>query len=118
MLEYYLHKLCKWPDTNNMKFIAIKFELLLYGKELEIKSVTTYKSHDDSNVNDKEQVSDLAIMTNTATFTLIRNIVNTLRGCTVDKASVPIGVGHSLPDVNVYTISKFLPSSFVLDNFF
>ena len=60
-----------------MKFNANKFELLGYGKEQEIKSATTYKSHDDSNINDKEQVSDLGIMmSNTATFTFhIGNIV-------------------------------------------
>ena len=64
-------------DTNNMKFNDNKFELLRYGKEPEIKSVTTYKSYDDLNINDKEQVRDLGIMmSNTATFTLhIRNIV-------------------------------------------
>ena len=74
MLQNYLHKLCKWADTNNMKFNAIKFELLRYGKEQEIKSATTYKSYDDSNID--EQVRDLGIMkSNTATFTLhIRNI--------------------------------------------
>ena len=27
-----LHKLCKWADTNNMKFNANKFELLRNGK--------------------------------------------------------------------------------------
>ena len=60
-----------------MKFNATKFELLRYVKEQEIKSATTYKSNDDSNINDKEQVRDLDIMiSNTATFTLhIRNIV-------------------------------------------
>ena len=60
-----------------MKFNANKFELLRYGKEQEIKSSTTYKSYDDSNIDDKEQVKDLGIMmSNTATFTLhIRNIV-------------------------------------------
>ena len=59
-----------------MKFNANEFELLLYGKEQEIKSATTYKSY-DSNIDDKEQVRDLGIMmSNTATFTLhIRNIV-------------------------------------------
>ena len=67
----------KWANTNNMKFNAKKFELLRYGKEQEIKSATTYKSYDDSNIDDKQQVSDLGIMmSNTATFTLhIRNIV-------------------------------------------
>ena len=37
-----------------MKFNVNKFELLGYGKEQEIKSATTYKSYDDSNIDDKE----------------------------------------------------------------
>ena len=54
-----------------MKFNANKFEFLLYGKEQEIKSATTHKSYDDSNIDDKEQVRDLGtMMSNTATFTL------------------------------------------------
>ena len=59
-----------------MKFNANMFELLRYGKEQEIKSATTYKSYDDLNNDDKEQVRDLGIMkNNTAIFTLhIRNI--------------------------------------------
>ena len=42
-----------------------------------MKSATTYKSYDDLNIDDKEQVRDLGIMmSNTATFTLyIINIV-------------------------------------------
>ena len=77
MLQNYLHKLYKLADTNNMKFNANKFELLRYGKEQEIKSATTYKSYEDSNIDDKEDVKDLGIMmSNTSTFTLhIRNIV-------------------------------------------
>ena len=76
MLQNNLHKLYKWADTNNMKFNANKFEPLRYGKEQEIKSATNYKSYDDSNIDDKEQVRDVGIMmSNTATFTLhIRNI--------------------------------------------
>ena len=77
MLQNDLHKLYKWAYRNNMKFNANKFELLRYGKEQEIKSATTYKSYDNSNIDGKEQVRDLGIMmSNTATFTLrIRNIV-------------------------------------------
>ena len=76
MLQNDLHKMYKWADTYNMKFNANKFELLQYGKEHEIKSATTYKSYDDSNIDDKEPVRDLGIMmSNTATFTLyIRNM--------------------------------------------
>ena len=47
MLQNDLHKVCKWADTNNMKFNDNKFELLRYGKEQEIKSATTYKLYDD-----------------------------------------------------------------------
>ena len=77
MLQNDLHKLYKWADRNNMKLNVNKFELLRYGKEQEIKSATTNKSYDDSNIDDKEQVRDLGIMiSNTATFTLhIRNII-------------------------------------------
>ena len=59
----------------------MKFELLRYRKEQEIKSETTYKSYDDSNIDDKEQVIHLdIIMSNTATFTLhIRIIVQKAR---------------------------------------
>ena len=71
MLQTDFQKLFKWADTNKMKFNANKFELLRYGKEQEIKSATTCKSYDDSNIDDKEQVRDLGIMmSNTATFTL------------------------------------------------
>ena len=81
MLQNDLYKLYKWADTNNMKFNANKFELLRYGKEQEMRSATTYKSYDDSNIDDKEQVRDLGIMmSNAATFTLhIRNIVKKAR---------------------------------------
>ena len=47
MLQYDLHKLCKWADAYNMKFNANKFELLRYRKLQEIKSAITYKSYDD-----------------------------------------------------------------------
>ena len=40
-----------------MKFNATKFELLQYGKEQEIKTSTTYKSYDDSNIDCKEDAS-------------------------------------------------------------
>ena len=45
------------------------------------KIYNTYKSYDDSNIDDKEQVRDLGIMmSNTPTFTLhIRNIVKKAR---------------------------------------
>ena len=62
MLQSDLHKLYKWVDRNNMTFNENKFELLRYGEERELKSTTTYKSYDESNIDDKEQVGDLGIM--------------------------------------------------------
>ena len=58
MLQDDLRTVYKWADTNNMKFNANKFELLRHGKEQEIKSSTTYKSYDNSNIDDKEQIRD------------------------------------------------------------
>ena len=60
MLQKDLHPLYKWADTNSMKFNANKFKFLRYIKKQEIKSAITYKSNDDSNIEDKEQVRDLA----------------------------------------------------------
>ena len=70
MLQRDLYKLYKWADTNNMKFNTNKFKLLRYGKEQEIKSTTTYKSYDGSNIDDKEQVRDLGLMMSNARATL------------------------------------------------
>ena len=106
MLQNNLHTLYKWADTNNMKFNANKFELLRYGNEQKIKSATTYKSYDDSNIDDKEQVRDLGIMmSNTATFTLhIRNIVKKAR----DKMGWALRVFHSWKRSLMLTLLKSL----------
>ena len=90
----------KWADANNMKFDAKKFELLQYGKQQEIKSATTYKSYDDSNIDDKKEVSDLRIMmSNTATFTLhIRKQLKGQRqdiGMGVESVSVARALSHA-----------------------
>ena len=65
----------------------------------EIKSATTYKSYEDSNIDDKEQVRDLGIiMSNTATFTLhIRNIVEKNRPdrMGVESVSVVEALSHA-----------------------
>ena len=106
MLQNDLHKLYKWADTNNMKFNANKFELLRFGKEQEIKSATTYKSYDDSNIDDKEQVRELFIMMiNTATLTLhIINIVKKAR----DKMGWVLRVFQSLMRCLMLTLLKSL----------
>ena len=72
MIYYYN---CKWADKNNFKFNANKFKLIRHGNEQEIKSATTYKSYDDSNIDDKVEARDHRHNHDTATFTLhYRNI--------------------------------------------
>ena len=77
MLQKDLHNLYKLAYTNNMKLNANKFEILRYGKQQEIKSAPTFKSYDDSNIDDKGQVRGFGIlMINTLH---IRNIVKKAR---------------------------------------
>ena len=52
MLQKNLDNLFKWADASNMKFNANKFELLLCGKEQEIK-IKEFFINSFSNVNDK-----------------------------------------------------------------
>ena len=79
-----------------MKFNANKFELLRYGKELDM----------EKNNDDKEQVWDLAIMMgNTDTFTLhIKNIVKKAR----DKMGRRLRVFQSRKRSLVLTLLKSL----------
>ena len=93
-----------------MKLNPKKFELLRYGKEQEIQTVTTYKSHDDSNINSKEQVRDLGIMMrNTATFTdHIRNIVKKTR----DKMGCVCVLSVSVADT--LEVSRHFPTRVLL----
>ena len=102
MLQNDSRKLYKWAEANNMKSNANKFELLRYGKEQEIKSAKTYKSYDDSNIDDEEQIRDLGIMkSNKATFTLhIRNIGKKARDkmgwvLRVSQSRRALSCGHS-----------------------
>ena len=103
-----MHKLYKWAEANNMKFNASKFELLgnKICNNIQIKSTTTYKSYDDSNIDDKEQVRDQGIMvSNTATFTLhIRNIVKKAR----EKMGWVLRVFQSWLRSLMLTLLKFL----------
>ena len=81
-------------------------------KKQEIKSATPYKSYDDSNIDDKEQVGDLGIMmSNTATFTLhIRNIVKKAR----DKMGWVLRVFQSRNHADTLEISCHSPTRVLL----
>ena len=73
---------------------------------MKIKSATTYKSYDDSNIDDEEQVRDLGIiMSNNATFTLhIRNTVKKAR----DKMGWVLRVFQSWKRSLILTLLKSL----------
>ena len=90
------------------------FELLGFGKEQEIKSATTYKSYDDSNIDDNEQVRDIGIMmSSTTTFTLhIRNIVKKAR----DKMGwvLRVSVAEELSHDDTLEISCHSPTRVLL----
>ena len=49
---------------------------------------------------------------------LISVSINTLTGHADDCCDLPAQASHFSPDINVYAISNFIPSSFVLDRFF
>ena len=113
MLQNDLNKKYKRSDTKNMKFNANKFELLWYGKELDMEKNLIWKKtwygkelDMEKNNDDKEQVWDLAIMMgNTDTFTLhIRNIVKKAR----DKMGWVLRVFQSRKRSLVLTLLKSL----------
>ena len=58
-----------WASVNNMKFNDIKFELLRYGTNNNIKQSTSYTSSNDNEIPEKQKVRDLGVvMTNDGKF--------------------------------------------------
>ena len=69
LLQNDLEKIYKWTDDNNMKLNDVKFELLRYGKNQEIKTQTSYTSPSGVEIESKDVVKDLGIlMDNNCTF--------------------------------------------------
>ena len=66
-----LDKIYKWAEENNMAFNGTKFELLRYGHDEELKTVTNYLTPEANDIIDvKEALRDLGIIMNDkATFT-------------------------------------------------
>jgi len=62
LLQKDLEKIYEWTDDNNMKLNDIKFELLRYGKNQEIKSQTNYTSPSGAEIENKDVVKDLGIL--------------------------------------------------------
>ena len=70
LLQEDLNATYHWAKTNNMEFNNLKFELLRYEKDEEIKLSTDYLSNTGTKIKQKNEVRDLGItLTNNASFT-------------------------------------------------
>ena len=50
-----------WSETNNMKFNSLKFELLRFGKNRDLKKATSYVSPESELIEEKQSVRDLGV---------------------------------------------------------
>ena len=51
-----------WSDDNNMEFNGVKFELLRYGQNTEVKTETHYTSSSNTEIEEYEYVKDLGVL--------------------------------------------------------
>ena len=96
-LQQDLNKIYKWSDIANMVLNDIKFELLRYGINNELKEATSYKTPSGATIKEKNVVKDLGVqMTNDCLFEKQISSV-------IEKAKIPCGFrahskqGHWLP---------------------
>ena len=69
LLQEDLKQVYMWAEQNNMRFNSIKFELLRYGKNSNLKDSTEYVSNTGEIINAKESVKDLGVtMSSNANF--------------------------------------------------
>ena len=73
MLQNDLYKLYIWADEKNLTVSESSNIMQRCGIRQEIKTTTTNKSYDDTNIVGKEQVKDLAIMDKWESMLLYRN---------------------------------------------
>ena len=66
-LQQDLTHIDSWAEENNMLFNNMKFELLRYGRDEEMKYSTFYLSANDAITEEKEQLRGLGIMVNNQT---------------------------------------------------
>lgn len=57
-----LNSVYVWSDDNNMEFNAVKFELLRYGPNTEVKAETHYTSSSNTEIKEYEYVKDLGVL--------------------------------------------------------
>ena len=80
-LQNDIFRIYEWSVKNNMKFNSLKFELLRYGKNTELKDSTRYVTPEWKLIEDTETVRDLGVtMSNDCTFHQhINNIVESAK---------------------------------------
>ena len=71
----------QWAAANNMQFNSLKFELLRYGKDTNLKQETSYVSPEWNTIEEKEHVKDLGVtLSPDATFKQhITNIIESAK---------------------------------------
>ena len=81
LLQDDLNHIYNWATENNMFFNSTKFELLRYGKNVELKNSTSYMSNTGETIPTKEATKDLGvIMSSSGDFKdHISSIVDTVR---------------------------------------
>ena len=73
-LQYDLNRLYEWQEANNMLFNGMKFEILRYGRNEDLKDYFTPNFEDI--IEEKDCLRDLGIlMSNTASFSNHVNLV-------------------------------------------
>ena len=80
-LQSDLNNIYEWADKNNMEFNDLKFEVLRYGRDEALKTLTNYLSSTGTVIDQKNSVRDLGVtMSADASFTEhINNVVDTAK---------------------------------------
>ncbi len=69
-MQHDLNKVYDWTENNNMKLNSCKFEHLKYGKDIELKSRSTYFTNNKTVIENKNSVKDLGVwMSSDCSFT-------------------------------------------------
>ena len=77
-LQNDLNVIYKWTTKNNMKLNELKFELLRYGTNEEIKRNTQYISPTMSIIKEKSVVKDLGVLLSTSNYNFKEQIDNVI----------------------------------------
>ena len=80
-LQNDLFRIYQWSEKNNMQFNAVKFELMRYGKDNELKGSTSYVAPNWELMEEKDYVKDLGItMSNDCSFKVhINNVIESAK---------------------------------------